>query len=323
MKLKEKISAGVAALALVTAGAVLAGTAANASVPIVDRSPDATVEQVSSDHMNETPYWVQWVKDNVDSTFAGSCHKTDGAGLGNSVYINQSFSILVIKSATHNFVWVSGSAGTYGTPEVANGESGGTSQAISHYIVCDPLPTKTTSTSTTSTSSTTTTSGGGETPAQVQVCDPESHELIYVPENEVEGYLPVDDSSCKTPESGPSSSTTTSGGGETPAQVQVCDPESHELIYVPENEVEGYLPVDDTSCKTPESGTSSTSTTASTTTPASGESPSTETSTPEETTKTNNSVSPNPGKSTTAVTKTQVLSAGPATAVDGTPTYTG
>jgi hypothetical protein len=72
-------------------------------------------------------------------------------------------------------------------------------------------------------------------PPTVEVCDPESGDIIEVPEDEADNYLPADDPACQ--EAPP------------PENVEVCDPESGDIIEVPADEADQYLPVDDPACE--------------------------------------------------------------------------
>lgn len=64
---------------------------------------------------------------------------------------------------------------------------------------------------------------------KVNVCNPETGEIIQVPESEAGNYKPVDDEACKP--------------------VQVCNPATGEIITVKASEASKYKPVDDEACK--------------------------------------------------------------------------
>ena len=73
-------------------------------------------------------------------------------------------------------------------------------------------------------------------PVLVEVCDPATGDIIEVPEDEADQYLPVDDPACDEvppPDKG----------------VKVCDPKTGEIIRVDEDMADQYLPVNDPACK--------------------------------------------------------------------------
>jgi uncharacterized repeat protein (TIGR01451 family)/LPXTG-motif cell wall-anchored protein len=73
-------------------------------------------------------------------------------------------------------------------------------------------------------------------PNMVQVCNPETGEIITMPESDKDKYKPIGDEACQ------------------PKKVQVCNPETGEIITVDEKDQDKYKPVGDQACqpKTPE-----------------------------------------------------------------------
>ena len=95
--------------------ALLVLTATTAFAISINRSPDSTLPMTPE--ANRASYWGE------------NCTKVDGSvGDGNYGRFSNPHSLIVLKSATWNFVWENTVAGYYGTP---------TEQDVSHYIYCD------------------------------------------------------------------------------------------------------------------------------------------------------------------------------------------
>jgi len=70
---------------------------------------------------------------------------------------------------------------------------------------------------------------------KVEVCNPVTGKIITVNKEDQDNYKPVGDAACK------------------PKKVNVCNPETGEIISVDEKDQDSYKPVDDSACKeTPE-----------------------------------------------------------------------
>lgn len=101
-------------LAVLLVSLMLAGTAYAVTV---NRTPDATIPH--SPELNQASYWGE------------SCYKVEAPLVDpdpSVATLGSPHSVVVLKSATNNFVWFDAAPGLYGTP---------TEQDVSHLIYCN------------------------------------------------------------------------------------------------------------------------------------------------------------------------------------------